>query len=245
MAEHDLPDGPRQLFERVRGPLARAFQGEHNIRFGGGTALAARWAHRHSTDVDLFVEDHRYRDFQLNAGGRFILDLTASAPVNRLAIDRDDTYISFHGLDGHITINPGALTAEPRSPDTVHGTDLPFETTNEILGKKLVFRMAQRRTILSQDLYDIAWANRHDPAELAQAFQAVRQNELAEIVEAFDDHAASGRELAPLLHPSDARLEKQARAIVEQLVREESHVRGPGPDHDRGPQLTRDNPRPQ
>ena len=35
---------------------ARAFGGEANIRFGGGTALAARWAHRHSVGVDLFVE---------------------------------------------------------------------------------------------------------------------------------------------------------------------------------------------
>ena len=56
MAELDLPRGPRELFHAIREPLARAFGGEENIRFGGGTALAARWAHRHSVDVDLFVE---------------------------------------------------------------------------------------------------------------------------------------------------------------------------------------------
>jgi len=225
MAEYDLPTGPAELFEAVQRPLAHAFGGEDNIRFGGGTALAARWAHRHSTDVDLFVDSDRYFHFQRNTGGRFTLDLTATAPVIRLAIGRDDTYIRFRGLDGHITVNPGALTPEPRSRDTVRGTSLPLETTNEILGKKLVFRMAQRRTILSQDVYDIAWANRRDSAELAKAFRAVRRSELGDILEAFGDHTASGRDLAPLLDPSDPALEKRALAIVEQLVRDELHDR--------------------
>lgn len=225
MAEYDLPTGPAELFRAVRCPLAHAFGGEDNIRFGGGTALAARWAHRHSTDVDLFVDSDRYLHFQRNTGGRFTLDLTATAPVIRLAIGRDDTYIRFRGLDGHVTVNPGALTPEPRSLDTVRGTRLPLETTNEILGKKLVFRMAQRRTILSQDVYDIAWANRRDSAELAKAFRAVRRSELGDILEAFGDHTASGRDLAPLLNPSDPALEKRALAVVEQLVRDELHDR--------------------
>ena len=43
MAELDLPRGPRELFFAIHRPLARAFGGEENIRFGGGTALAARW----------------------------------------------------------------------------------------------------------------------------------------------------------------------------------------------------------
>jgi len=235
MAELDLPRGPRELFRAVLEPLAQAFGGEQNMRFGGGTALAARWAHRRSIDVGLFVEPDRYRHFHWTTGGRFTLDLTARASVSRLAIGRDDTYVSFHGLDGHITINPGALTLEPRSPDTVCGTRLPLETTNEILGKKLVFRMAQRRTILSHDLYDIAWANRHDPAELDQAFRAARRNELADILVAFEAHAEGGSELAPLLDPADPRLEKQAPAIVRQLVHDHLRDRGAGPRRPPGP----------
>ena len=42
MAELDLPRGPREIFQAVHGPLVRAFGGEENIRFGWGTALAAR-----------------------------------------------------------------------------------------------------------------------------------------------------------------------------------------------------------
>ena len=235
MAQLDLPRGPHELFRAVYEPLARAFGGEQNLRFGGGTALAARWSHRHSIDVDLFVDPDPYRHFHWTTGGRFTLDLTASASVSRLAIGRDDTYISFHGLDGHITINPGALTPEPRSPDTVRGTKLSLETTNEILGKKLVFRMAQRRTILSHDLYDIAWANRHDPAELDQAFRAAHKNELADILVAFEDHAEAGSEFAPLLDPADPQLEEQAPAIVRQLVHDQLRDRDSGPGRLPGP----------
>ena len=43
MAELDLPRGPRELFFAIHRPLARAFGREVDIRFGGGTALAARW----------------------------------------------------------------------------------------------------------------------------------------------------------------------------------------------------------
>ena len=212
----------------MHAPLARAFGGEQNIRFGGGTALAARWAHRHSIDVDLFVDPGPYRHFRWTTGDRFTLDLAASASVSRLAIGRDDAYISFHGLDGHITINPGALTPEPRSPDTVRGTKLPLETTNEILGKKLVYRIAQRRTILSTTCTTSPGPIAHDPGELDQAFRAVRRNELADILVALEDHAEGGSELAPLLDPSDPRLEKQTPMIVRQLVHDQLRDRTPG-----------------
>ena len=94
MPELDLPRGPRELFHAVHKPLARAFGGEDNIRFGGGTALAARWAHRHSVDVDLFVEREPYRHFHWNTGGRFTLDLTAQAPVERINIGRETAAIA-------------------------------------------------------------------------------------------------------------------------------------------------------
>ena len=120
MAELDIPPGPRELFQAIHGPLARAFGGEENIRFGGGTALAARWAHRRSVDVDLFVEADPYRHFHWNTGGRFILDLTASESVERIAIGRDGAAITLHGRPGHVSIAPArGLPHDPRSTDSV------------------------------------------------------------------------------------------------------------------------------
>lgn len=235
MPELDLPRGPRELFQAVYGPLAQAFGGEEHIRLGGGTALAARWAHRHSVDLDFFVEPEPYRRFHWNTGGRFVLDITAAAPVDRLAIERDDTYLSFRGLDGHISINPGSLTPEPLSRDIVSGTGLPFETTNEILAKKLVFRMARDRRIISEDLYDIAWARRHDAVALDQALRAVHRQELTNILVALDDHVASGRELAPLLDPADRQLQEGAPASVRRLLHDRLRHRAPGSEPTPGP----------
>ena len=164
MPDLPLPPGPDALMDAVRTPLARAFGGEHHLRLGGGTALAARWHHRHSTDVDLFVEPDPYRHFHWNTGGRFILDLTAAAPVDRLVIDADGAYISFRGRAGHVSVAPvRGLPLDPRSSDTVPGTKLPFETTAEILAKKIRFRMARDKELLPRDLYDIAFARQRDP----------------------------------------------------------------------------------
>ena len=42
MAEYDLPAGPAELFEAVRDTLGEYLGGQHHMRLGGGTALAAQ-----------------------------------------------------------------------------------------------------------------------------------------------------------------------------------------------------------
>jgi len=233
MAELDLPRGPLELFRAVQRPLARAFRGEENIRFGGGTALAARWAHRHSVDVDLFVEADSYRHFHWNTGGRFILDLTASESVERIAIRRDGAAVTLHGRPGHVSIAPvRGLPHDPRSTDTPRHSRMPFETTAEVLSKKLLYRMSRDKRIISHDLYDLAFARNRDPASLRTALDELRPDELREITVAFDDHAASGHPLTPLIDPSDPQLEQDAPGIIREFIQRELDRR-PGQGHDR------------
>ncbi|MDE2764073.1 MAG: nucleotidyl transferase AbiEii/AbiGii toxin family protein [Gemmatimonadota bacterium] len=236
MAELDLPRGPRELFHAVHQPLAEAFGGEEHLRFGGGTALAARWGHRHSVDVDFFVEEEPYRHFHRATGGRFLLDMWTSHPMTRANIDRIATEITFHGRDGHVSIAcaRGLYGADPRSSDTPRGTAVPLETTAEILTKKLLYRMAQEQTIISQDLYDLAFAQRRDPAALRTTLDAANPEQLRRILVAFDDHTASGHPLTPLIDPSDPQLERDAPAIIHRLIERESLIR-PDPGPERGP----------
>ena len=207
---------------------------------GGGTALAARWHHRHSVDVDLFVEPDPYRNFHWNTGGRFTLDLTAAAPVDRLTITDEGTYINFTGRKGHVSIDAArALALDPRSSDTVAGTDLPLETTAEILAKKLRFRMARDKELLPRDLCDIASARQKDPAALQTALDAVHTDQLGELVEVFKDYRIPDDldQDTAVLSPSDPELAKRSPGIVERIVTRELDQRPP----ERGlrPELTR------
>ena len=240
MPDLPLPPGPDELLEAVRTPLARAFGGEHHLRLGGGTALAARWNHRHSTDVDLFVEPDPYRHFHWNTGGPFTLDLTAAAPVDRLVIADDGAYISFHGRAGHVSVAPArGLPLDPRSPDTVPGTKLPFETTAEILAKKIHFRMAREKELLARDLYDIAFARQRDPVALQTALDALSTDRLERLDRVFKDHRirSDHHDPSPVLAPSDPTLTARSFAIVEGLVICELHQRSP--DRRPGLDLTR------
>lgn len=196
----------------------------------------ARWRHRHSTDIDLFVEPDPYRHFQWNTGGRFTLDLTASASVDRLVIGDEGAYISFHGRGGHVSVAPArGLFSDPSSPDTVQDTHVPLETTAEILAKKLRFRMARDKELLPRDLYDLALARERDPPALRTALAALRNDQLGELLETFKDHAARGwpHTQPSLLAPSDPDLAGRSFAIVERLLRETLRQRPP----ERGPGL--------
>ena len=238
MPDLRLPQGPDELLETVRAPLGRAFGGEYNLRLGGGTALAARWQHRHSTDVDLFVDADPYRGFRWDTGRRFTLDLTAAAPVDRLVVEDEGTFISFHDRPGHITIHVArGLPFDPRSADTVRGTEIPLETTAEILAKKLLHRMAIHGQLPVRDLYDIAVARQRDLAALRTALDALRNEQLAEIVEVFKDHPPHSQRHSPLLAPADPHLAERAPALVERLLRDT--LRHRPPDRGHGPPLTR------
>ena len=112
---------------------------------------------------------------------------------------------------------------------------MPFETTAEILAKKLRFRMARDKELLPRDLYDIAVASQRDPAALQIALDALRTDQLDEILEAFKDHPARARpqDHSSVLAPSDPVLHERFPAIVARLVRDALRQR----PRDRGPGL--------
>jgi len=54
-----LPDHLQEAFEyavKVLMELSRGRIKESDLRFGGGTALALLWNHRHSTDLDFAID---------------------------------------------------------------------------------------------------------------------------------------------------------------------------------------------
>lgn len=219
MSELDLPDGPAQLLEAVRRPLADHLGGERNIRLGGGTALAARWAHRHSTDVDLFVGDDAYAKLFRNSH-QFTDDIEGHCGmVEQLGVGPGYTIIALR--DGEITVlATRSLTDKPVSRDTVRGTRIAVESTAEILAKKLTHRVATHHIFVPRDLYDIAVARRLDPEALHTALATIPPPSLDDVRHALAllprDWAARHRK--PLLQPAHPQDAINSVAIVQRVI---------------------------
>ncbi len=205
MAEYDLPDGPRQIFEAVREPLAEHLGGERHFRLGDGTALAMRWAHRHSTDVDLFTDSESYNRLWKgrDAFKRAVKD--QAGPTEVLGVRRWNTKIILQG-GGEITVfTSPAQTKKPLSSDTVTGTAVPLETNSEILARKLWGRMLDSQALLARDLYDFAVARHQDPAAAKTAMQIVGTSDLYQFkneLEALPEGWVHGRDQKSLIQPT-------------------------------------------
>ena len=231
MAEYDLPAGPAELFEAVRDTLGEYLGGQHHMRLGGGTALAARWAHRHSTDVDLFIAATHYqrlferRDaFQRDAEDR----LSASA----VAIEEGLVALFIRQRDhtGEITLaTTPSLTPLPHSVDTVRGTRVPLETSAEILAKKLRYRMVLREQFVPRDLYDIAVAHERDRGALTRALGVIDAFHLREMytyLESLPDRWMENHR-QQLIRPAHRRAASNAVSIVKSAVASEVQSRPP------------------
>lgn len=181
MAEYDLPTGPAGLLEAVREPIGEHLGGEDRMRLGGGTALAARWAHRHSTDLDLFTDQESYVHLWERRDA-FSRDVTQRAgPTEILSVMRWNTKIVLQGGREVTLFTSLPQTDNPRSEDTVRGTYVPLETNAEILAKKLWGRMLDSRKLLARDLYDFAVAKHHDPAAVKAAMQNIEVSDLQQL----------------------------------------------------------------
>ena len=201
MAALDLPAHNAELFARVRGPLAEHLGGERHLCLGGGTALAARWNHRHSTDLDFFVDAAAYRGLYTHARA-FERDLAhAAGGISASAISSGSaTVVLADGGEMSISTTP-ARTANPRSGDTIRESAVAIESTEEVLARKIGGRILSNNIFVPRDLYDITVARHYDPVALDRALRLFSTDERRQIAE----------ELAAL--PRDW-LARQPRALV-------------------------------
>ena len=234
MAKLELPAGPDGLLEAVRKPLGHHLGAEHHMRLGGGTALAARWNHRHSTDVDLFVAPKDY-GMLFKQERRFRADLERHAPnaQNVLIEPGFARIVLVDGGEISISTSP-SLTSHPVSQDTVRGTSVPIEATAEILAKKLRYRMIQNAQILPRDLYDIALARRNAPDALHTALATLRVEHLQDIDSELGYLGPDWieRHHQPLIAPTRRADAANAVGIVREAIQE--HIRSIPPRGNRG-----------
>ncbi len=167
MERLSLPEPARTMWKRIRGVVNDLVPGNDSCKafLTGGTLLAARWKHRRSTDIDVFVT------------GLEDLSPIIDDPENRIW-DRIDGKPERVGENRQLTISmkDGRLDIAARKPLPERGSTAALVDGRE----QLVFSNAQilsgkisrlmRGFIVSRDVYDIMTAGERGMDELTKAW---------------------------------------------------------------------------
>ena len=165
-----LPEGSWKIFEEVV-PLVLEFVPPEELLLGCGTALATRWQHRDSFDIDLFTSQAAFTTAIYDQWTQF------EARVEELALSRiatvgteGCTVYCEHGRVEIVACQP--QTKRSRSRDRTSDPVIALETNLEILAKKLHRRILAQGRIVPSDLYDMAVARHLEPETMEEAWSA-------------------------------------------------------------------------
>ena len=193
-----VPPPADAILERLGPPLLRIW-GRDDVRIGGGTALAARWRHRRSTDIDLCVTPDLFR-----RAGEDVRNLAIEAGAGNIRSGRG--WLNGVFPEGEFSIS----TTEPLL-DTGTGVErearfgLPLESVAEILARKLALRMYGNGEFVSRDFYDLCTASERDGASLDRALSTLSSDERHEIAREISGYGPSadrrGRSLTEVHRP--------------------------------------------
>lgn len=212
MTVHSIPQPALAILNRV-GPALLTLLCQDDVAIGGGGALAARWGHRRSTDIDISIPGPAFRE----AKDR-LLTLLEAAPVGQVRHGRG----WLNGLcpEGEFSIAATEPLLSPVGPrDRESRFNLVLEPVAEILGRKLLLRMYGNGEFVARDLYDICIAGERHPAALNRALSLLtadmRRELFAELSGLGPDAARMGRELTEVHRPGWlADLGRRAAALV-------------------------------
>lgn len=145
--------------------------------------LAARWNHRHSTDVDCFMKEDLFRS---------VYELKASNMREMLQELEDDGELTFGELNSRMLViefpDLGSMslisgTNLVRIQDTLEceeATRVRLESSAEILAKKLAFRVVDGRW-MQRDFFDLVIASKCDPIAYSLAMDVLTEEERSSV----------------------------------------------------------------
>lgn len=228
MSEFEILPPADAILVQVAPPLLQVLDRE-DIAIGGGTALAARWRHRRSTDIDLTVSPPAFE----RASGRMV-DLLRAAAVTDVLHGRG--WLSGICVDGEFSISTTPpLLRSPAEPAHQEGRfGILLEPTAEILGRKLRLRMYNNGDFVSRDFYDICTAHERDPSALDQALSTLTEDmrcEIAREIASLGQHASRmGRPLTDVHRPEwlDDLADRTGRLVMSRFATRPEKAGGNG-----------------
>jgi len=180
------------------------------VHLGGGSVLAARYGHRRSTDIDLWIPERLSGlvDNAVRQDGRPWRDIL-SAPGHQVESEREIE----HGHSCTLKIDGIEMTlfvswipdAELEKRQLVAGTRMPTATTAEILAGKIAERWrGPMGYVPDRDLYDLVVARTVEPGAVKDLFDRLPERTFqraAERLRAIDRSVPDPRN-RPILDPS-------------------------------------------
>lgn len=211
----DLPENHRLALRQLTRALDSIVPLDVLV-LGGGTVLAARWRHRVSTDLDLFIEQRTfaakiYRQAHL-------LWPRASELFDAVDLGREHFGARWRGID--ITLSTAwcsaLLDVQERSDESLEG--IALETNAAILVRKMQGRMWGHGMFTERDVYDLAVAARHDPAALRAALSALTDEERTSIARELRLSKQWDQPEKQLLSPTHPDIANNLRAAAVEIL---------------------------
>ena len=195
----DLPEPARRIWKDattlVDALLRECRTLEHERWYlGGGTALAADWGHRTSTDIDILIAPGLSMAALHGKGYERLSELIEATGGTR--IDAPDQKLSVTcGNHGKIDIfSSGRQLPGHEEPIEIAGRATLRLSNAQIFGGK--FRRAIDRRVAARDLFDICHAARIRDPGMQQALNALTEPEVNRIKEFWESSRAKIEEEA-------------------------------------------------
>ena len=155
--EEEIPEALQSRLQHIA-PIFEQFFGT-NIRMGGGTLLSARWRHRISTDIDLFVPPADFHHcLALEDRLKGFEDALLALPgigANRTGCTLNGIYSELYGTEITLIPHDIPILAESGTGRFVPGTKIETESTAAILYKRIAHRMIEHGRLEIRDLFDV------------------------------------------------------------------------------------------
>ena len=199
--EVDLPEGSQRIFDAVL-PVILEFVPPERLLLGGGTALAARWQHRDSFDIDVFTTHTTFTQAIYRQSARFKARFE-EVPVGRIAtFGPEGCTLYLHDGKADI-VDSLPQTDHSGSKDCTVNPTIPLETNLEILAKILHQRIIADGRIVPRDLYDMAVARSLEPETMDAAWSAGPVMDPGVLVAALSSfiHCCMERPDEPVVNP--------------------------------------------
>ena len=179
----DEPNIPEWVNTRLVAllPVLHKYFPADALAIGGGTVLQARWKHRISTDIDLFVSTEIFNSVVGKSSEQLESDLYGVHDVDheRSWVDVNVVYCEIDGVE--LTVMPSGSFVSQASGYVIPGTSLKTESTATILNKKLVGRMVQGEAFEIRDLFDLYTAIQRDRRALEDAIRPIPRRSIDSI----------------------------------------------------------------